>query len=61
MVTEEMDWEEAEAHLKFMKQEYAALGMPGNPALVFTIIPLETRFAIGERTTKLYEEIMELE
>ena len=61
MVTEEMNWQRAETHLKFIKKEYASIGMSGNPALVFNIIPLEQRLAKGERTKGLYEEIIELE
>ena len=56
-----MDWERAEKHLAFIKRAYSEIGVSGNPALVLVIMPLEKRFAEGERTEALFSEIMELE
>ena len=56
-----MDWEKAEKYLSQMKQGYASIGPSGNFGLMMVIIPLENRFASGERSEELYQEIMSLE
>lgn len=60
-MAERLDWEKAEKHLKKTMERYAHIGASGYPALWVFIRPLETRFAQGERTSDLYNEIMELE
>lgn len=55
------EWEEAEKHLNFFIAEYASIGFPGTFGLQGILIPLKKRFDSGERTRKLYEEIMEVE
>ena len=61
MMPDDERWDRAEDKLQKIKVMYASIGPSGNPALVLTIIPLETRLAQGERTASLFAEIMELE
>lgn len=56
-----MNWEKAELWLKEIEQMYAEVGTAGYFALTLTIRPLRDRFNKGERTSELYDEIMELE
>ena len=56
-----MNWENAENHLKDIRQIYTEIGITGLPALQITINPLLIRFESGERTEELYDQIMELE
>ena len=55
------EWEEAEKHLNLFIAEYASIGFPGTFGLQGILVPLKKRFDSGERTRKLYEEIMEAE
>ena len=61
MATDTFDWDRISKHLQDIKNEYASIGVSGNFGLIYTIIPLETRLAKGERSRELYEEIMALE
>ena len=54
-----MDWERAENHLNMLIAEYSAIGGTGQIGLQITLLPLKRRFDAGERTDKLYEEIMQ--
>ena len=56
-----MNWESAEVHLKEVESAYVSIGQPGRMALVISIWPIVDRFNAGERTEKLYNEIMSLE
>ncbi len=54
-------WINAKKHLDYIVQSYIDIGASGQLALVVTIFPLRTRFAKGERTDELHDEIMVLE
>lgn len=54
-----MDWEHAENYLNMLIAEYAMIGFAGSFAMNLTLLPLKRRFDAGERTQKLYDEIME--
>jgi len=56
-----MDWVKAEKWLKEVRQMYTDIGASGLLGLQFSINPLLVRFEKGERTQKLYDEIMSLE
>ena len=56
-----LDWEKAEAHLRFMMDLYRGIGWTGMFGLQLGLRPLEDRFMSGERTRELYDEIMALE
>lgn len=56
-----LDWEKAQEHLYYIADLYESIGWTGTFALVATINPLVKRFENGERTEKLYNEIMDLE
>lgn len=55
------DWDEVKKYLDTIRQRYTDIGMSGLPALQAVINPLLIRFEKGERTTELYNEIMELQ
>lgn len=55
-----LDWDKAEAWLKEIEKMYTEIGTSGYFALNLVIRPLRDRFNKGERTTELYDEIMEL-
>lgn len=55
-----MDWNKAEQHLKACESAYAETGSAGSFALIWVIRPLRDRFNQGERTTGLYDEIMDI-
>ena len=54
------DWDKAKEHLDFVvsKHKKAPTGLF---KLSVTLFPLCSRYRIGERTQKLYDEIMECE
>ncbi len=54
-----MDWERAENYLNMMIAEYSALGWAGQFGLRYVLLPLKRRFDAGERTERLYLEIMQ--
>lgn len=58
----QLDWPKAKTHLDFMAKRYEELpdGV-GRFALALTIMPLQDRYAKGERTQWLYDEIMAVE
>lgn len=56
-----LDWEKAEAHLRFMMDLYRGIGWTGMFGLQLGLRPLEDRLMSGERTRELYDEIMALE
>jgi hypothetical protein len=56
----EMDWSEAENHLKLCEEAYAETGSAGRFAMTFVIAPCRDRFNKGERTRELYDEIFDI-
>lgn len=56
-----LDWTKAEAYLREKRQQYAAIGTAGIPAMWMFLDPLSARLERGERTDELYDEIMRLE
>ncbi len=54
-------WKNAEQWLKEIRQMYTDIGGSGVMALTFTINPILIRFERGERTDKIYNEIMNLQ
>ena len=61
MPTNEPNWKEAQEHLDFLITEYRSIGWAGSFGLTLTLLPLKERLDSGERTRKLYEEIMACE
>lgn len=57
----ELDWEGAIKYLDSLIVEYALIGWAGRFGLDGVLVPLKKRFDSGERTKKLYDEIMECE
>jgi len=55
------DWKAVEDKLKDMEAAYASIGNAGLFGARFVIRPLRERFNRGERTERLYREIMDLE
>lgn len=53
-----IDWRKAEEHLKTCEREYAK-DTAGYLVLSYVINPLRDRLNKGERTRKLFKEIME--
>lgn len=53
-----MDWESAENNLRYFISEYANIGVSGQFALKFTLLPLLDRLNNGERSQELYDQIM---
>lgn len=51
----------AENHLALAEKAYAAVGTAGYLALTYFIKPLRVRYNSGERTERLYNEIMAIE
>jgi hypothetical protein len=60
IITEEQ-WGEAIEHLNTYIIEYANIGWAGQAGLYGVLVPLKKRFENGERTRKLYDEIMSVE
>lgn len=56
-ITEE-DWTATFNHLNWIISEYAAAGWAGQFGLQGVLLPLKKRYDAGERTKKLYDEIM---
>jgi NTP pyrophosphatase (non-canonical NTP hydrolase) len=56
--TETLDWGKAKVYLDRMEQAYRDIGPTGSFGLALTIMPLQDRYAKGERTQWLYDEIM---
>ena len=54
-------WEAAERHLSEIEKAYAAIGTTGYFGLNTVIRPVRDRYNNGERTKKLYDDIMALE
>ena len=57
----ELDWELAKNTLNMWIAEYASIGVAGQLGLQLTLLPLKRRYDSGERTKKLYDEIMKCE
>lgn len=55
-----LDWDKAEEHLSTAESAYAEIGSAGYFALTYVIRPLRDRFNKGERTTELYDLIMDI-
>ncbi len=53
-----LDWTMAYAHLQEVRRQYVEIGGPGVLALTITLNPLVVRYERGERTQKLYDEIL---
>lgn len=56
----ELDWKEAEMHLKEIRRAFTEIGTPGIPALTLFINPLLLRLERGERSKGLHDAIMDL-
>lgn len=56
-----LDWVAAERHLQFMMDLYRGFGWAGTFGLQTGLRPLKDRLMSGERTQKLYDEIMAIE
>lgn len=56
----ELDWDKAKGYLDFMQKAYEDIGRGGVFGLAITIMPLQDRYARGERTQWLYDDIMEV-
>lgn len=56
-----LNWDAAIAHLTDAKNQFEAIGPDGSLALNRSILPLLRRFEANERSTELYNEIMEIE
>jgi hypothetical protein len=54
----ELDWGKAEEYLANCEKAYAEIGSAGYFALFILIRPLRDRYNKGERTQKLFDEIM---
>jgi len=54
-----IDWRKAEEHLKTCEREYAVRDTAGYLVLSYVVNPLRERLNKGERTRKLFKEIME--
>lgn len=54
-------WDEAIRYLYTMIMEYASIGPAGSFGLYGVLVPLKNRVESGERTKKLYENIMAVE
>lgn len=57
----EDDWEKAVNHLNWMFAEYASIGWTGQFGIQGVLIPLKKRYDAGDRSVRLYDEIMALE
>ena len=55
------EWDRALKYLNMLIVEYASIGWTGRFALDGVLVPLKKRYESGERTRKLYDEIMECE
>lgn len=55
-----LDWDKAEQYLKECEAVYAEIGTPGYFVLNYSLRPLRDRFNKGERTVRLFDEIMEI-
>lgn len=53
-----LDWDKAQKYLKTMRHAYTDIGAAGTFGLTMVLNPLQIRFEKGERTQKLYDEIM---
>ena len=52
------DWKIVEEHLTACEKLYAAIDSAGYLVLNYVVYPLRDRLSNGERTEKLYQEIM---
>ncbi len=60
MRKKEIDWTAAEKYLHEAEEAYRSIGFAGWFGLAF-MKPLRDRYTKGERTQKLYDEIMEIQ
>jgi hypothetical protein len=58
---EQLDWNEAKKYLDTAERVYREIGAEGRFGLALTIMPLQDRYARGERTQWLYDDIMAVE
>lgn len=56
-----MDWDKALDYLTDCMRAYTEIGLTGSLALSVVLNPLLHRYMQGERTEKLYDEIMSIE
>jgi hypothetical protein len=59
-IPDELDWDEAYSYLNDIRMQYTEIGINGMPALRNVIDPLLTRYSNGERTSELFDSIMDL-
>jgi len=55
-----LDWGRARSMMHDKMMEYAAHGMMGHISIECRILPLKRRYDRGERSERLYDEIMKL-
>jgi hypothetical protein len=55
-----VDWNIADRHLLKCEKVFAEIDLAGYLVLIFVISPLRDRLTKGERTKKLWNEIMDL-
>jgi len=55
------NWKKAESYLNMLIAEYVSIGVVGSFGLNLTLLPLKKRLDSGEKTQKLFDEIMECE
>lgn len=60
-VVSDEEWDKALKYLDMLIVDYASIGFAGRFVLNGVLIPLKKRYDSGERTRKLYDEIMERE
>lgn len=58
-MADELNWDAAKKHLDEMRRMYTEIGAAGVIGLTLGLNPLLVRYERGERTRKLYNEIME--
>ena len=58
-IVSDEEWDKALEYLNTLIVEYASIGWSGRFGLDGVLIPLKRRYENGERTRKLYDEIME--
>lgn len=57
---DDLDWQAADAHLSACEEAYDAAGSAGLFAMTVVVAPCRARLADGERSRRLFNEIMEI-
>lgn len=60
-IPDELDWDKAVCYLNEIRMEYTKIGIGGLLALQNVINPLFIRYSNGERTSELFDSIMDLQ